>query len=65
MKTYTIRETHDGKTRTVLDAGRTTSRGYTRSIKQFKTEAAAKAWISRRMKELNGIAGWEYTIEAQ
>lgn len=63
MKTYTIRETHDGRSRLIMDAGRMTSRGFTRGIKTFKTEAAAKAWISRRMKELDGKDGWEYAIE--
>ena len=60
---YGIRENHDGKSRLVLDAGKMTSRGYTRSIKTFKTESAAKAWISRRMKQLDGADGWRYTIE--
>ena len=60
---FGIREKHDGKSRLIMDAGRMTSRGYTRSFKLFKTEAAAKAWISRRMKQLDGAAGWEYSIE--
>lgn len=62
---FIIRENHNGRSQIIMDAGKMTSRGYIRDFKVFKTESAAKAWISRRMKDIEGLDGWEYTIETK
>lgn len=55
MAHFEIKETNlvTGYSRHIVVA-KHTSRGWTTVAKQFKTEAAAKSWITRRNKELAG-----------
>ena len=63
MKGFNIRETNpQGYTETVKRLVRT-SRGWSAESKIWKTEAAAKAWISRREKQVNNT-GWSWEIVA-
>lgn len=53
MKTFAIKETVNATGYTdYIPKMVNTARGWKVEAKSWKTEAAAKAWISRRMKEL-------------
>lgn len=63
---YTIKETVNATGYvSYISVAKHTSRGWTKESKKFKTEKAAKSWITRREKELAGTCmenTWSYEI---